>query len=286
MTRVRPLYWSIRRELWEHRALWIAPLAVEAVVLLAYFVSSFTLPHGVAVAQTGQQLRLPYAVAAGAIFTISFFVAVFYALGALHNDRRDRSLLFWKSLPVSDLTTVLSKAAIPLVVQPLIVLGIAVAAQLVMLIWGTIVVGLSGQSLSVYWSHLHLPLIWVLLPYGLVMNALWDLPFYGWLLLVSAWARRATFVWAVAPWLMLMLVEFMFMGGKAGGPIATIIGDRVFGGFNRAYTVVGQKNVAVTSLAQVDPVRFFGDPGFWAGLFVGAAFLAGCVWLRRRQDPL
>lgn len=286
MNRVRPLYWSIRRELWEHRALWIAPLAVEAVVLLAYFVSSFTLPHAVAVAQTGQQLRLPYAVAVGAVFAISFFVAVFYALGALHNDRRDRSLLFWKSLPVSDTTTVLSKAAIPLIVQPLIILAIAVAAQLVMLVWGAFVVAVGGASLSVYWSHLHLPLTWTILPYGLVMNALWDLPFYGWLLLVSAWARRATFVWAVGPWLALMLVELMFTGGKGGGPIATMIGDRVFGGFSRAYTIAGQKNVAITSLSQVDPMRFLGDPSFWAGLAVGAAFLAACVWLRRRQDPL
>lgn len=286
MNRVRPLYWSIRRELWEHRALWIAPLAVEAVVLFAYFVTSFSLPHGVAVAKTGEQLRLPYAVAAGAIFMISFFVAIFYALGALHNDRRDRSLLFWKSLPVSDTTTVLSKAAIPLVVQPLIVLTVAVAAQLLMLVWGTIVVAVGGGNLGVYWSHLHLPLIWALLPYGLLMNALWDLPFYGWLLLVSAWAKRATFVWAVGPWLALMLVEFMVSGGKAGGPIATMLGERVFGGFNRAYTVAGKPNVSVTSLSQVDPMRFFGDPGFWGGLVVGAAFLAACVWLRRRQDPL
>ncbi|MBL8554490.1 MAG: hypothetical protein JNL41_09450 [Phenylobacterium sp.] len=286
MNRVRPLYWSIRRELWEHRALWIAPLAVEAFVLLAYFVTSFTLPHGVAVAKTGEQLRLPYAVAAGAVFMISFFVAVFYALGALHNDRRDRSLLFWKSLPVSDTTTVLAKAAIPLVVQPLIVLAIALAAQAIMLAWGTLVVAVGGESLSVYWSHLRLPLIWVLLPYGVAMNALWDLPFYGWLLLVSAWAKRATFIWAIGPWLALMLVEFMVLAGKDGGPIARVVGDRVFGGFDRAYNVAGQKNMTVTSLSQIDPMRFFGDPSFWAGLAVGAAFLAGCVWLRRRQDPL
>ncbi|MBX3482828.1 hypothetical protein [Phenylobacterium sp.] len=286
MNRVRPFYWSVRRELWEHRALWIAPLAVEAAVLLAYFIGSFALPHAVAVAQTGQQLRLPYAVAAGAAFAISFFVAVFYALGALHNDRRDRSLLFWKSLPVSDLTTVLSKAAIPLVVQPLIALAVAAAAHLIMLVWGTLVVGLSGESLPAYWGHLRLPLTWILLPYGLVMNALWDLPFCGWLLLVSAAARRATFVWAVGPWLALMLVEFMLLGGKAGGPIARMVGDRIFGGFDRAYAVAGQKNVAIASLSQVDPMRFLGDPGFWGGLAVGAAFLAACVWLRRRQDPL
>ncbi len=282
--KVRPFYWAVRRELWENRAIWIAPLAVEAIVLVAFFFASFSLNHGVATAKTGQALNMPYAAAAGAAFMISFIVAIFYALGALHGERRDRSLMFWKSLPVSDTTTVLAKAAIPLVVQPVIVLAIAVAGQLAMLVWGTFVMLVTGHDPSDYWRHLHLPLIWAMLPYGLFMNALWDVPFYGWLLLVSAWAKRMTFVWALGPWLGLMLFEFMvFRTWHVRG----LLDERIFGGFERAYTVPGPKrNVAIESLSQVDPMRFLADPGLWGGFLFGAACLAACVWLRRRHDPI
>jgi ABC-2 type transport system permease protein len=241
----------------------------------------------VATAKTGQALNMPYAAAAGAVFMISFIVAIFYALGALHGERRDRSLLFWKSLPVSDTTTVLSKAAIPLVVQPIIAIAVTAAAHLIMVVWGSFVMLISGANPATYWGHLHLPLIWVMLPYGLLMNALWDVPFYGWLLLVSAWAKRATFVWAVAPWLGLMLFEFMVFRTRN---LLDLIAERVFGGFNRAYTVPaaepGKQPVTISSLSQVDPMRFFGDPAFWAGLAFGAACLAASVWLRRRHDPI
>jgi ABC-2 type transport system permease protein len=283
--RVRPFYWSIRRELWENRALWIAPLAVEAVVLLAFVFASFSLPRAVAAAKTGQALNMPYAAAAGAAFMISFIVAIFYALAALQGERRDRSLLFWKSLPVSDTTTVLSKAAIPLIVQPVIALVVTLAAHVAMLVWGTLVMLLSGNDPTDYWRYLHLPLIWVMLPYGLLMNSLWDAPFYGWLLLVSAWAKRATFVWAVGPWLGLMLFEFLVFRTPH---MRQLVSERLFGGFDRAYTVPvpGKENVPISSLSQVDPMRYFADPGFWGGLAFGAACLAACVWLRRRHDPL
>ena len=59
---------------------------------------------------------------------------MFYCLDALYGERRDRSILFWKSLPVSDLTTVLSKASIPIVVLPLLTFAVTVATQLIMLL--------------------------------------------------------------------------------------------------------------------------------------------------------
>jgi len=288
MSKVRPFYWSVRRELWENPAIWVAPLAVEALVLFGYFIFSFHLPHQVAAVASGVKLakgsptiETPFAVAAGAVFMISFFVAVFYALGALHNERRDRSLLFWKSLPVSDLTVVASKAVIPLLVQPVIVTLIAMAAQLVMLAWGTVVVGVSGGDLGLYWSHVHLGMMWVMLPYGLIVNALWDVPFYGWLILVSAWARKATFVWALGPWLALMAFEWMAFQSFH---VRNLLGSRLFDGFALAYTVDGK--TTVHALSQVDPMRWLGNPGLWIGLVVGLACFAACVWLRRRNDPI
>ena len=288
MNKVRPFYWSVRRELWENPALWVAPLAVEAVVLFGYFISSFHLPRAVANAAAGIKLAkgsstldTPFAVAAAAAMMISFFVAIFYALGALHNERRDRSLLFWKSLPVSDLTVVASKAVIPLVVQPAIIVVIVFATQLLMLFWATIVLALSGGDLGYYYSHTHLPMIWLMLPYGMVVNALWDAPFYGWLILVSAWARKAAFVWAIGPWLALMAFEWM---GFQTFHVRDLLGSRLFGGFELAFTIDGK--TTIQTLSQVTPLRWLGNPGLYVGLVVGLACFALCVRLRRRNDPI
>jgi len=115
------------------------------------------------------------------------------------------------------------------------------------------------------------------------VNALWDLPLYGWLLLVSAWAKRMTFVWAVAPWLAAALFEFLAFRTQH---VRALIDLRFFGGYALAYTVEGKGKVPISSLSQVDPARFFTHPGLWTGLAFAAACLAACVWLRRRHDPI
>src|SRR5580704_1707481 len=136
----RALYWSVRRELWENRSIYIAPLAVAALVVFGFAVSLFNLPNtlrdmsGLDAARQGAWLAMPYDFAAMAVTVTALIVGVFYCLGSLHNERRDRSILFWKSLPVSDLTTVLSKASIPMVVLPLITFAVILAMQLIMLL--------------------------------------------------------------------------------------------------------------------------------------------------------
>ena len=138
----------------------------------------------------------------------TFIVGMFYCLDALHGERRDRSILFWKSLPVSDLTTVLSKASIPLVVLPLLTFAITVATQLIMLLLSSAVLLGSGLSVATLWTQLSLFQMSLMLLYHLVtVHALWYAPIYGWLLLVSAWARRAPFLWAALPLLAIGVVE-------------------------------------------------------------------------------
>ena len=133
----RPLYWSIRRELWEYRSIYIAPLAaagrISAGILdqLVSFAAQNARPDGArrdaaARADRGE----PYTFAALLIMGTTFVVAFFYCLDALQGERRDRSILFWKSLPVSDLTTVLAKASVPLVILPLLTFAITVVTQL------------------------------------------------------------------------------------------------------------------------------------------------------------
>ena len=115
----RPFYWAVRRELWENRSIYIAPLAVAAAALFGYLIATMGYAMSTTnMAQRHAALKEPYSLATALIMAAAFVVSIFYSLEALHSERRDRSILFWKSLPVSDLTTVLSKATIPLVVLP------------------------------------------------------------------------------------------------------------------------------------------------------------------------
>ena len=186
----RLMYWSVRRELWENRSIYIAPLAVAALILFGFLISTIHLPDKMRGAldpmQRQELLEQPYQFAALLIMATSFVVAVFYCLDALHSERRDRSILFWKSLPVSDLTTVLSKASIPILVVPLVSFAITIATQWIMLLMSTAVLLGSGLSVATLWTRLPLFQMSLMLLYHLVaVHGLWYAPIYGWLLLVS-----------------------------------------------------------------------------------------------------
>ena len=125
ITWTRRYYWSLRRELWEHPSLWIAPLVAAAVALIAALISSVRLPMApVPSLLDPQELDLM----SGVIMFAAYAAAAFYALDTLFGERRDRSILFWKSLPVSDVTTVLAKFSVPLLVVPVITAVITVVA--------------------------------------------------------------------------------------------------------------------------------------------------------------
>jgi ABC-2 type transport system permease protein len=288
MSATRPLYWSVRRELWENRSIYIVPLAAAAVVLLGFLISTIHLQGRVREmsaldpARQHALLILPYGFAAILIILTTFIVGVFYCLDALHSERRDRSILFWKSLPVSDLTTVLSKASIPFVVLPLLAFAIIVATQLIMLLLSTLILLVSGTSAAILWTQLPMFLISPVLPYGLAVLALWHAPLYGWLLLVSAWAQRSTFLWAVLPPLAICVIEKLAFNTWH---FAAMLKFRLTGSFAQAFAVNAQgSGIPLDPIP--DPVKFLGSPGLWIGLVVAAGFLAAAVWLRRYREPI
>jgi len=286
----RPLYWSMRRELWENRSLYIAPLIVAALALVSFAISAVRLAQNRRLilaldpVKRAAVVAISYDLAAMAIMVTAGIVAVFYCLGALHNERRDRSILFWKSLPVSDLTAVLAKLSMPLLVLPLIAFAVAVVLQLTMLALGSII--LLANGLNPMTPPLPLPQMWLVLLYSLAVISLWYAPIWGWLLMVSAWARRTPFLWAFLPPLALCLVERMAFNT---GHFASLLNYRL-GGFSEAFALAptaGMHGVPPQiGLAQLDPTRFLSDPGLWVGLLFAAAFLAAAVWLRRRGDPI
>jgi ABC-2 type transport system permease protein len=222
---------------------------------------------------------IPYGIAAAAVIMTALIVGVLYSLGALHNERRDRTILFWKSLPVSDLTTVLAKASIPLAVLPVIVFVVILALQLVVLALNTVVLAANGLSASTV--LLLLPQMTMVLAYGLVVMALWYAPIWGWLLLVSAWARRTPFLWAFLPPLALIVLErIAFDTSRFGELVAYRLQA-----FDQAFVAV-PRHSGMHALPQPDPVRFLSNPDLWTGLAVAAAFLAAAVWVRRYREPI
>jgi ABC-2 type transport system permease protein len=283
----RRMYWSLRRELWENRSIYIAPLAAAVVVLVAFLFGIIALPGhrmrtvmALAPAKQRAHIVLPYDVAAGLIMATAFFVGLYYCLEALHSERRDRSILFWKSLPVSDLTTVLSKASIPLALL-LFSFVLTVVTQFVMLLLSSAVVLVDGLSVATLWTHVSLFQKSLMLLYHLLtVHGLWYAPIYAYLLLVSAWARRAPFLWAVLPPFAISAVEkiafntthfaswvaYRFSGPEAFSPAS---GDTL-----------------MDVMGALTPAQFFSTPSLWIGLAIAAGFLAAAVRLRRYRGPI
>lgn len=285
----RPFYWSVRRELWEHRSIVVAPLAVAGLVLFGFLVRIAQLPQALRTVSTlkpsEQSLvfAAPFGIAAATIAGTGLIVAFFYCLGALYNERRDRSVLFWKSLPVSNLTAVLSKAFVPLVVVPLVVLAVALAAQLVMLLAGTLALMAYGLDSSSIWTHWPFFRMAVVELYTLVVLTLWYAPIYGWLLLVSSWARSMAILWAVLPPVGLCIAERIAFDTAY---LSSLLDHRLNGFVSAGFTHDLKADPLVDPLAILAPDRFLLTPGLWIGLALAAGFLAGAVWLRRNRDPI
>jgi ABC-2 type transport system permease protein len=311
----RPFTWSVRRELWENRSLYFAPLAVAGLILFGFVISAISLArHGkeVRAALTPDQLAsaivLPYDIAAVAVIVVSVIVGFFYSINALYSERRERSILFWKSLPVSNLTTILSKAFMPIVVLPAIVFAVTVVLHIVMLLVNAAARAAGGLSLPELWAHVPLVQMEIVLLYGVATLALWHAPIYAYLIFVSGWAKKTPILWAVLPPLALVVVERIAFGTEYVG---RLINYRLSGSFDEAFSPMramlratvqnhpapnpgahGAHHpmqippIPTIGLGQLDPMHFLSSPGLWLGLIVAAAFLAGAVWLRRTREAL
>jgi ABC-2 type transport system permease protein len=284
----RPFYWSVRRELWEYRAIYMAPLIVAGLAIFGFLIRIVQLPHlvrelaSLTPMQQSLALGAPFAIVAASITGAGLIVGFFYCLGALYNERRDRSILFWKSLPVSNVTTVLSKVTVALVILPLAVLVIVLATQLVMLLVGSAVLMASGMDASILWSHWPLLKMSLIFVYALVVMTLWYAPICGWLLLVSSWARSMAILWAVLPPLGLCIAERVAVDTSH---LFSLLDDRLSGFVSLAFRYRKGDHLD-DPLALLTPAHFLTSPGLWIGLVLAAAFITGAIWLRRNREPI
>lgn len=229
-----------------------------------------------------------------------FFVLFFYLLGALYDDRRDRSVLFWKSLPVSDAATVLSKALSAMFVAPLIALAVSTLAYAVFVV----IVGI--------WFALHgvnvLPALAASQPLGTLwrmfltvpLDALWALPAIGWLLFWSAWARSKPFLWAVM--LPLLVIFANAWIGMLGGPsfgstkqvahiagrllLSVMPGSWISSDFSTGGMTMQARLGNGDDLSLIDPSRMLAvltSAEIWIGVIVGLALIAAAIWIRGRR---
>jgi ABC-2 type transport system permease protein len=282
----RAMYWSIRRELWENRSIYIAPLAAAAVFLFGFAINMVAMRHRIGTlpldpAPQHDLLATRYELSGALIMGTAFIVGIFYSLDALFGERRDRSILFWKSLPVSDLTTVLSKLTIPLVILPLVSFVISIATQFVMLALSSVILLGSGVNIAALWTEVSFFRVSLVLLYHLLtVHGLWYAPIYGWLLMVSAWAPRAPFIWAFLPPFVVCVVEKVALNTSH---FLELLEERLVGLQGDG---MASHNDPKDFTASLIPHHFFGAPGLWAGLALAALFLFAAVRLRRYRGPI
>lgn len=299
----RPFLVLVRRELWEHRSLVWAPLAM-ALTIIVLTLLSVTM-HGGMDIRVGQDRPLPElfrdadqqrgifgVLMAGLVLPqllVGLVVVFFYLLDCLFIERRDRSILFWKSLPVSDSKTVLSKLFVALVAMPVWIWVLSLVVGLV--VFGVVAVSVSGTpaaGLGVWHGGTWLAVQASLLG-KMAIAALWYLPVAGWLLLVSVLAKRAPFVWATLPFLVLAIAERTAFGTSMVG---ALVSRRLFGfGEEISFSVTGSATGApgigesiTRSQAMVSEFPLLGSAELWLGVLVGAALVYAAIWMRRRSD--
>lgn len=228
------------------------------------------------------------------------FVVFFYCLGALYDERKDRSVLFWKSLPLSDAQTVLSKVASAAVVAPALAIMAGILTMFGFMLMISVVAMLyGGNPLALLWGPANPMEVAATMLAGLPVYALWALPTIGWLLLCSAGARSKPFLWALmiplfagifVSWFDLMKVFSL----DASWFWANVVGRLLLGtvpGMDLLYRAGGASDVGPQSLDGVldqlsasNQLASLAMPELWIGAIVGALMILGAIRLRRWRD--
>jgi ABC-2 type transport system permease protein len=291
---------EIRREFWEHRALWLAPLAIGLVLLLgaaAFGHVRFDIRDGQWLQEGNSLPRLYQFVLLG--WALPFYLAAAilasaYLLDCLYAERRDRSILFWRSMPVSDARAVLVKFAVGLLIVPLGSYALAaftsVLASAILMLRSYGLDGLLFNRAALVVGPNVIPwdtTAWLAMQggmlYGLIAALLWYAPFAAYLVLISVWARRSPYAWALIPPVLLVIFEHLEFG-------TNYIGRIVNGGFTElmhlAYGFGYADRVAASGAQPLEltPLHLLASPRLWCGLLAAALMIALAIRLRRYRD--
>ena len=296
----------LRRELWEHRLL---PCLLPFLLLFGFLVNLLDSINPIPIdnvnemasnsAGTGhaagsyESIRLDLSSIGGELYVIMLILVLIYALDALFKERKDKSILFWKSLPVTDTAIVLSKLVTAVVTIPLIVYVTVVALQVLTWLMLGLSVGDTPYALAPLWEYLNLPHFWIGFFFQEVKLMLWLFPLVGWLLLCSAWAGKSPATWAFMLPLLLVFIDSAF---RLHTGLDKLLFDRLFIGvfFPGSAGTAGRDEVedledfmrVIDSLmtSELDNLmHYLSRPDVLGGLVVGGIFIALAILIRRRR---
>lgn len=296
----------LQRELWEHRSVFVVPIVVAVVTLLTSWTGQATISEleHLDIGIVGAS-NMPENVRAAALsftmvgLSVSFIIAmwiltIFYALDALYAERKDRSILFWRSIPVTDFETVLSKLLTALVVIPLVTFVVIVVTQLLVLLSLTVQVDFRGGSpWQLIWSAAPFIDTWAATIVLLLTLPLWLSPFIGWFLFVSAFTNRSPLLVAAMPIVLLPMFEKLFFSSSvmAEAFFVRSIKFPLFTGVDNMALLM-QETEDLTALAEaelsvfglLDLGHFLTSPQLWLGIVVCGLFSAAAIYVRRYRD--
>lgn len=293
----------VQREIWEHRSLYVTPVVIALIVSLMTVtgqvsVSGFDQAVDLAIlgaTNLGENERSAalsvMMIGVSSMFIIGMWVlTIFYALDSLYAERKDRSILFWRSIPVTDFETVLSKLLTAVLVIPLITFAVVVLTHLVVLGITSVWIGFRGGNAGhLIWSAAPLLDNWTVTLIFLLALPLWLSPFLGWFLFVSAFAKRSPLLIAFLPIVILPMLERSLVGTTAFAEAFFVRTGKMplFRGFDPQDFFDEESHTVSDALNLIDLLNlggFLTSPGLWLGIAVCGLFTTAAIYVRRYRD--
>jgi len=296
----------IRREIWEHRSLYVVPAVLALIVTLMSItgqvaVSSFGQGVDVAIlgasnlgeAERAVAISMLLVTVSGVFITTMGIVITFYALDALYAERKDKSILFWRSLPVTDAETIVSKLLTAALVVPAITFVSILVTHVIVLLSATIWIDSRGASAwQLVWGAAPFLDNWSATFIATLLLSLWAAPVIGWFLFVSAFAKRSPFLFAFLPLIIMPMLERILFGSSIFAE--TLLQRLPFNAplFRETvdFSVNSEEELAVLVesgaglMSLLDVGRFLGSPAVWIGLAVCGVFCTAAIYVRRYRD--
>lgn len=295
----------LRREIWEHRSIYVAPAAVAIIMSLLSIagmvtVSAFDSEVRMAILGASNIVGDAERQAAMTVFFLGTswiflftlaILTVFYSLDSLYAERKDKSILFWRSLPVTDAETVISKLLTAIVLLPLVTVAAIIVTHLANLIASSVWIAIKGGDAGhLVWGSVALLDNWMAALIVTLASALWMSPFIGWFLFVSAWTKRSPLLMAFMPLILVPLIELIILRTSffaeavfgRGGMMPLFRGMDLEGFFDEERMKVNEEVIRL--LAHLDIAKFLTSPSLWAGVIVCGLLTTAAIYVRRYRD--
>ena len=295
----------MKREFWEHRSIWVTPLAIASIIVLGtltalMFAGDFAKELDVAIfgAQNiagdmeRRAMLTGFFVGPLPLFALGLgILTIFYALDSLYAERKDKSILFWRSLPVTDAETVISKLLTALIIVPAVTIAAIIATHIVNLVVASIWVSMKGGSAgTLIWGSVALVDNWFAAIIVIYCMAIWMAPFLGWFLFVSAWTKRAPLLMAFLPLILIPMIEGIFFrsahfaeavwGRLPQIPLFSGVDFEAMFDDDRMHLEADM----ISLLAPVDFGKFVTDIDTWIGIVVCGLLTTAAIYVRRYRD--